>query len=224
MALDIETTGLNPRTDRIHGVGVAMQQPDGSFISDYLDHTDEGLRQYLANPSNHIVGHNIRFDLKFLINNGLTINCQVWDTKLLAQLLDENQALGLKDLSLRFFGENSLKGKRELDRLVTYINGRSVADLCARDLDSDDSPYYDTIAEYCAEDCINTLKLFTILSDRAKAIDAKMREAGYTNTPLSYYTEEAMPLELVLMDMELRGIAINEAGLRAFRAELLQKE
>ena len=221
IALDIETTGLNPRTDRIHGVGVAQRKEDGSYESRYIDHTDEALRQYLANPNNHIVGHNIRFDLKFLINAGITINCQVWDTKLLAQLLDENQTLGLKDLALKYFGESSLEGKRELDRLVTFINGRSVADLCLRDLEDETRPYYDTIAEYCAEDCINTLKLFDILKERVKAINDKMQEAGYPHTPLSYYTDEAMPLELVLMDMELRGIAINEEGLRNFRTELL---
>lgn len=221
IALDIETTGLNPRTDRIHGVGVAQKNEDGTYSSSYLSPDHEGLRQFLANPSNHIVGHNIRFDLKFLIAHGLTINCQVWDTKLLAQLIDENQPLGLKDLSKEHFGEASLEGKRELDRLVSQINGRSVADLCARDLDDPAHPFQATIAEYCIEDCINTLNLFFKLSEEIKRIDQKMRSSGYTSTPLTYYTDEAMPLELVLMDVELRGIAINESGLRAFREQLL---
>lgn len=221
IALDIETTGLNPRTDRIHGVGVVQKNDDGTYSSSYLSPDSEGLRQYLANPNNHIVGHNIRFDLKFLIANGLTINCHVWDTKLLAQLLDENKPLGLKDLSREYFGDSALSGKKELDRLVNSINGRSVADLCARDLDDPAHPYQAVIAEYCIEDCINTLNLFNILSEKIKKVDAKMRAKGYINTPLSYYTDEAMPLELVLMDMELRGIAVNESGLREFREHLL---
>ncbi len=73
IALDIETTGLNPRTDRIHGVGVVQKNEDGTYSSSYLSPDHEGLRQFLANPSNHIVGHNIRFDLKFLIAHGLTV-------------------------------------------------------------------------------------------------------------------------------------------------------
>jgi DNA polymerase-1 len=221
IALDIETTGLNPRTDRIHGVGVVQKNEDGTYNSAYLPPDHEGLRQHLANPNNHIVGHNIRFDLKFLIQAGLTVNCQVWDTKLLAQLLNENQPLGLKDLSREYFGETSLTGKKELDRLISQINGRSVADLCARDLDDPAHPYQATIAEYCIEDCINTLNLFFVLTEEIKRVDAKMRESGYLQTPLSYYQDEAMPLELVLMDMELRGIALNETGLRQFKEQLL---
>ena len=82
LALDIETTGLNPRTDRIHGVGFAKRTGPEEIVSGYVDVSDQNLRNYLANPDNHIVGHNIRFDLKFLIKAGLTINCQIWDTKL----------------------------------------------------------------------------------------------------------------------------------------------
>ena len=221
IALDIETTGLNPRTDRIHGVGVVQKNEDGTYESAYLPPDHEGLRQHLANPNNHIVGHNIRFDLKFLIQAGLAVNCKVWDTKLLAQLLNENQPLGLKDLSLKYFGNDSLTGKKELDRLISKINGRSVADLCALDLDDPAHPYQDTIAEYCIEDCINTLNLFFKLTEELKRVDEKMRDRGYLQTPLTYYTDEAMPLELVLMDMELRGIALNETGLRQFREQLL---
>lgn len=219
IALDIETTGLNPRKDRIHGIGVAKSVEEAA----YLDVNDQNLREYLANPENHIVGHNIRFDLKFLVQAGFAINCQIWDTKLLAQLLDENQELGLKPLSQKYFGLSALENKRELDRAVSSINGRSVADLCQRDLEDESEPFYHLIAKYCIEDCINTLRLFYELSNSIKRIHANMIKAGYQYTPLTYYTDETMPLERVLMNMELTGIRIDKQKLLDYRDRLLSE-
>lgn len=221
LALDIETTGLNPRTDRIHGVGFAKRTGPEEIVSGYVDVSDQNLRNYLANPDNHIVGHNIRFDLKFLIKAGLTINCQIWDTKLLAQLWDENQTLGLKDLAVRYLSDEAIDNKRELDRAVSRIGGKSVADLCAFDLDDEDETYYKLIAEYCKEDCVNTLLLWELLIDWHKKRAAKMARAGHTHTPLSYYVDETMPLERVLISMELFGIRVDKDALIDYRAKLL---
>lgn len=218
IALDIETTGLNPRKDRIHGIGVANDAG-----AQYLDVNNQKLREYLADPEHHIVGHNIRFDLKFLINAGFSINCQIWDTKLLAQLLDENQELGLKPLSQKYFGADALENKRELDRAVSSIDGRSVADLCKRDLEDDSEPFYHIISKYCIEDCINTYRLFQQLSASIKRVHEKMLAAGYSATPLTYYMEETMPLERVLMNIELSGIRIDVDKLLQYRDRLLSE-
>jgi len=215
IALDIETTGLNPRRDRIHGVGT-FDGTEGNYVG--ID--DVALRQYLANKDNHIVGHNIRFDLKFLVQAGIAINCQVWDTKLLAQLIDENQPLGLKDLSVKYFGNSALDNKRELDRAVTSINGRSVADLCRLDLDDETEPFYHIIKKYCIEDCKNTLKLFWSLVPALKNMDAALKAKKYVASPLDYYTNEMMPLESVLLKMELDGIKLDEAALNRYSCAL----
>ena len=212
IALDIETTGLNPRTDRIHGIGFATDTTSG-----YLEPTDEKIKTYLADPENNIVGHNIRFDLKFLIAIGLEIKARIWDTKLMAQLENENRLLGLKDLS----GAENLEAKRAVDRAVSQINGRSVADLCKADLDNPSRPYRNLIAEYCEEDCVNTYNLFMRLSESLKTTHTKMQEKGFKNTVLTYYTEETMPLEKVLLEIELGGIKVDEEKLRNYRSKLL---
>lgn len=220
IALDIETTGLNPRKDRIHGVGIAMRLAPHTVQTKYVDINNQALRDWLANPEAHIVGHNIRFDLKFLLNAGLTINCNIWDTKLLAQLLNENQQLGLKDLAPKYV-EDALVHKRELDRAISQIKGKSVADLCMHDLNDPDKTYYETIAEYCEEDCYNTLIIWEKMIKEIKKLDHDMRAAGFTQTPLTYYYTETMPLEKVLLSMELLGIRVNEDGLRNYREKLI---
>jgi|GEM_PF-1459744 len=220
IALDIETTGLNPRKDHIHGIGFATNlgtKKDPKICSDYLGIDDPAIKTYLTNPENHVVGHNLRFDLKFLIAQGFEIKAQIWDTKLMAQLVDENRRLGLKDLT----NSENLAAKREIDHAVGLIGGRSVADLCKADLKDPSRPYRDLIASYCKEDCINTLNLFYSMADKMTDIDNKMYGKGFVNTPLTYLMKETLPVERVLLHMELRGIKTDEAKLRAYREELL---
>ena len=60
------------------------------------------LRQILENPHNKKVFHNAKFDLKFLINYGIYTK-NVWDTKIMHHLLDENLPKSLMDLVKLYF-------------------------------------------------------------------------------------------------------------------------
>jgi hypothetical protein len=51
---------------------------------------------------NKKVFHNAKFDLKFLINYGIYTK-NVWDTKIMHHLLDENMPKGLMDLTKLYF-------------------------------------------------------------------------------------------------------------------------
>lgn len=220
VSLDIETTGLNPRTDKIHGVGVATS-PETVDYYDLRSPDDAGyITQLLTDPEQHIVGHNLRFDLKFLMVAGFEIKAQIWDTKILAQLINENRELGLKPLTAALFGSEQLSNKSELDSRLGKLKMRSVGDLCAADLTDPTKPHHDLIARYCKEDCVNTLRLWLSLVESLKTLDQRMREYGFNQTVKDYFVDEAMPLEMVLIKMELSGIGVNESGLRAYRAQL----
>ena len=217
IVVDLETTGLDCLTDRIHGVGVVW--PDGR--AEYHPQLPSPeLRMWLRNPEVNVVGHNLRFDIKFLEAAGVEIRAKLWDTKLLAQLLNENQELGLKPLSEKYFGVGSLENKRRVDRAVSHIGGKSVADLCKADLEAPGRGIFDIIADYCIEDCHNTAKLWDQLTAEAKAMHVKAKAAGLTLTPLDYYMTEAMPLESVLRAMELKGIRIDTQALVRYRGQL----
>jgi len=200
-------------------VGIALNAAEAT----YYPIEDRATIQAVLDQATDIVGHNLRFDLKFLRMRGFRIAARIWDTKLLAQLLDENQELGLKPLSEKWLGAYSLEGKREIDRAVAAIKGKSVADLCRADLADSSRPYLGLIGKYCKEDCLNTYRLWEIFRDKMKQIDMTMRAWGFSKTIRDYFLEEGMPTEAVLMDLELKGIRIDTLQLIRYR-ETLDKD
>ena len=113
MAADLETTGLNFLKDSI--MSIALTTREETYVLP-LDHKDSPfrkgepdyaqvwkcLRQILENPKSRKVFHNAKFDLKFLINYGIYTK-NVWDTKIMHHLLDENMPKSLMDLTKLYF-------------------------------------------------------------------------------------------------------------------------
>lgn len=103
VGIDIETTGLDPRTDRVVLVSLA----DGSrgLLLDPRDPELPGaLRQLFA--SRELVVHRAGFDLTFLcLHFGLPVPQRVWDTKVAERLLTNGLDL---DTSLAASAERRL--------------------------------------------------------------------------------------------------------------------
>jgi hypothetical protein len=113
LAVDIETTGLNFLRDDIQTIAISSH--DDTWVIP-LDHKDSPfkkgtafyagvwthLRKILENPKSKKVFHNAKFDLKFLINYGIYPK-NVWDTKIMHHLLDENTPKSLMDLVKLYF-------------------------------------------------------------------------------------------------------------------------
>jgi len=113
LAVDIETTGLNFRKDSIQTIAISSEEHTWVLP---LDHKDSPfrkgtphyakvwtlLRKILENPKSRKVFHNAKFDLKFLINHGIYTK-NVWDTKIMHHLLDENLPKSLMDLVKLYF-------------------------------------------------------------------------------------------------------------------------
>jgi hypothetical protein len=113
IAVDTETTGLNFLTDNI--MTISFTTSDGTWVIP-LDHKDspfrkgepdyatvwKSMRHILENPKSRKVFHNAKFDLKFLINYGIYTK-NVWDTKIMHHLLDENMPKSLMDLTKLYF-------------------------------------------------------------------------------------------------------------------------
>jgi hypothetical protein len=115
LAVDIETTGLNFRTDNIQTIAIASKAQTWVVP---LDHKDSPfkkgephyakvwviLRRILENPKNKKVFHNAKFDVKFLINYGIEpIN--IWDTKIMHHFINETAPKSLMDLVKLYFSD-----------------------------------------------------------------------------------------------------------------------
>ena len=112
LACDIETTGLNFKKDKIQTI--AFSTKDGNWVvpCDHRDSPFKGLayndkfwmyiRGILINPCNKKIFHNAKFDLKFLYHYNIEPT-NVWDTKIMHHLINENLPKGLMDLVKLYF-------------------------------------------------------------------------------------------------------------------------
>ena len=111
LAVDIETTGLNFRTDSIMSVAIAGTEHTWVIPLDHKDSPHKGnkhvwvyLKQILENPKNKKVFHNAKFDVKFLINHGIE-TANIWDTKVMHHFINETAPKGLMDLVKLYFSD-----------------------------------------------------------------------------------------------------------------------
>jgi len=100
LVIDIETSSLNPYRGEILGIVIS---PNGieSYYYDWETLDKELLTKLLKNKE--IIGHNIKFDWKYLIQKGIDLHdTKIHDTMVLAQLSGKEKELGLKPLSLKY--------------------------------------------------------------------------------------------------------------------------
>lgn len=99
LAIDLETSDLYPHKGEILGVCLSTKPHQGFYIPYQFVKKDK--LQVIINNANNIVGHNIKYDLKWLLHNHITIPKEkIHDTMILAFLEDENKSHGLKELAI----------------------------------------------------------------------------------------------------------------------------
>ena len=113
LAVDIETTGLNFRKDRVQTIAIAsedktwvipLHHKDTPFNSSELLGVWSWLKKILENPKNKKVFHNAKFDVKFLLNHGVS-PVNVWDTKIMHHFINETAPKSLMDLVKLYFSD-----------------------------------------------------------------------------------------------------------------------
>lgn len=115
VAVDIETEGLNFLTHKILTVSLSFKSNDlyincviplnhreSRFSEQELGLVLEELKRLFAAPCRKVL-HNSKFDLKFFRLAGITDVRNVWDTKVMQHLVDENLPKSLKDLVNYYF-------------------------------------------------------------------------------------------------------------------------
>ena len=205
-ATDIETDGLNYRTDNIVGVALYFESQKAYYI--VVSHTKEKWDrstykesyipveelQEALNALFHqdvvICLHNSKFDLHFFDQKHITTGATIFDTLLAAQLLNENRSNGLKELAplVNINYDKYQKHKKYKGFGVNDILGGALED----------------VAQYAMNDVEATFKLYTMFKDELENPREPMGDRLK-----DVFWDIWMPLSVVLRKMEARGVRID---------------
>lgn len=215
LAFDTETTGLNHISDKIVGISLAVDDENGAYIpirhrigtTDLFDGDAPDARQLslntvraqlmpiFENPNIIKIGHNLKFDLHMLANEGwdTTKIRPLDDTMLLSYILHgTSHGHGLDELAMRYLGHENIK-------FASLFPPRT------RDADMRfDTLDIDAATPYAAEDAIICMALYRLMRPQLDA-DEKLRRL---------YAECDLPLMPVLLQMERAGVLVNQSRLR----------
>lgn len=100
---DLETSGLHPTRDWIICVAFYVPGYDKAFIVMWDDDQIEYM-QNILDLDKTFVGHNLKFDMRMLAQNGVTTGDNYHDTMLMYYAIDERPGRSLKKLANKFCG------------------------------------------------------------------------------------------------------------------------
>ena len=195
LSFDVETTGRDPMSVDLVGLGIAWAKGEACYIPIGHDEGEqlpweqvrEAVQPYFDNPRLPKVAHNAKYDLVVCRRHGLNVAGPIHDTMTAAWLLDPaSRSLGLKS-----------QAEVELGWTMTEIStligtGRNQISIAKVDLGA--------VTAYCGADVDATIQLWERLAPRLKEAGEKMWQL---------YEEIELPLLPVLADMEMAGIRLN---------------
>jgi DNA polymerase-1 len=217
IALDTETTALNPFQAELVGIGLAWgegpsdlayipighQAPPAEDLLSApplapqqlpLDAVLTALAPWLASPGHPKTLQNAKYDRLILLRHGLALGGVVMDTLLADYLRDANAKHGLEELAERNFGFRPTSYGELVAKGATFASVPVVA-----------------AAQYCGMDVHLTRRLTPLLREQLAALGEQL--------PLLLEQVE-LPLEPVLAAMEATGIRIDTAYLGKLSEEL----
>ncbi len=218
IALDTETTDLNPFKAELVGLGFCWGPGPSDLAYLPLGHHPpmaadllsaapaappqlplavvvEALAPWLTSPNHPKSLQNAKYDRLILLRHGLALGGVVMDTLLADYLRDANAKHGLEAMAERNFG----------------FTPTSFSELVAKGANFASVPI-EVAALYCGMDVHLTWRLGQLLGQQ-------LQDLGAALTPL--LREVELPLEPVLAAMEASGIRIDIAYLQELSAELL---
>lgn len=209
VALDTETTSLDPMAARLVGLSVATEAGRAAYIPiahrapgtpDQLDRdwVLDQLRPWLEDPDAPKLLHNAKYDAHVFANEGVTLRGVHHDTMLQAYVLQSHRRVNLQDLCIQWLG----------------LTGTTYEDLCGKGAKQIgfDEVALDQAAYYAAEDADFTLRLHQVLWPKVKAEEGLLR----------IYQLEIRTSD-VLTRIEQNGVAIDARVLATQSHELGRK-
>ncbi len=199
LSFDIEATGRNPLSDTI--VGIALCKEIGKSYYVPVRHAGPCniqdavsiLMPVLQDPAIAKIGHNLKYDMLLLRQEGIHVRGMLYDTMVASYLLNPSK----HDHSLQDAAVEHLAHKK-----------RPFAEVLGKRASFAEVPIEEA-TQYAAEDAELAMELKDILFD-------KLQSAGLERI----YFEIEMPLIYTLADMEEAGIKINRERTEELSKEL----
>lgn len=204
LSLDTETTSTNTIDAELVGLSFSVEENEAFYVPVPADRQQAQnivniFKPIYESPSILKIGQNIKYDMEVLMNYGVTLCGEMFDTMIAHYLLQPELRHNMD-----YMAEVYLKYKTiHIDEL---IGPKGKGQKSMRDLDPKE------VYEYAAEDADVTLKLKNIL-------EPKLKEAGVWQL----FTEVEMPLVQVLADMEVGGVRIDTGALKETSAMLTER-
>ncbi|WP_205229748.1 DNA polymerase I [Azospira oryzae] len=210
VALDTETTSLDPLSARIVGISFALTPGEAAYIPvahnypgapDQLPREQvlERLKPWLEASNHAKLGQNLKYDQHVFANHDIALKGIVHDTLLQSYVLESDKGHDLEQLARRHLGLETIP--------YTALCGKGANQI------GFDQVAIDQAAEYSAEDSDLTLRVHQNLFP-AIAADAKLN---------CIYSDIEMPAREVLFAMERHGVLIDSGLLQAQSNELGRK-
>jgi len=202
-SFDTETTGLDPRHDRLVGMSFAVAPGRAWYVPVPVER--EACRAFLArfqplfaDGKKVKIGHNAKFDLTIFRQYGLEVDGVLHDSMLAHYVVDASDRHGMDHLARQYLQYNPIP--------ITDLIGskkKGVEQGNMGDLDPEQ------ICDYAAEDADVTFQL-----------DERLRGEAESAGCLRALTECEEPLVRVLLDMETDGVRVDADALRRYGREL----
>ena len=210
VALDTETTSLDPLSARIVGISFALTPGEAAYIPvahNYPGAPDQlpreqvlaRLKPWLEASNQAKLGQNLKYDQHVFANHDIALKGIVHDTLLQSYVLESDKGHDLEQLARRHLGLEAIPYAALCGKGANQIGFDQVA--------------IDQAAEYSAEDSDLTLRVHQNLFP-AIAADAKLN---------CIYSDIEMPAREVLFAMERHGVLIDSGLLQAQSNELGRK-
>lgn len=206
VALDTETTSLDPMQARLVGLSLSVSPGQACYLPlrhrgpdapEQLpfDEAMEALRPWLEDAGTHKLLHNAKYDAHVFFNEGITLRGITEDTMLQAYVLESHRRVNLNELAQRWLGRSGVDYEALCGKGAKQI-GFDEVDLAQA-------------AFYASEDADLTLQLHQVL--RPKVAESEGLERIY---------QLEVQVSDVLTTIERNGVRIDAKVLQAQSHEL----
>ena len=211
LSFDIETTSLDPMSCEVVGFSFSMSKNSGVYIpirypeskipnpDDYQSKVIEIIKPIMEDSSIPKTGQNVKFDALILMRLGVRVRGLKFDTMIAAHLLKpELRSIKLDNLSKEYLDYAMIP--------ITDLIGTGRNQITMAEVELDKASFY------AAEDADIALQLTLIFEKKLE--DEKL---------LSFFNEVELPLIPVLLEMEFKGMYVDEQLLNEMSSDFGKK-